>query len=193
MTTLIDRPVQKAQTVAPKTPAVATHRSPWLAFGLVLIGVGLAAVALLGPAVTQLVDYRVSETLRNQTIGLDAVSLFGVAPLALIAAVLVLRGHVAGPALALGIGAYTSYMFVQYIVGPDYADLPGNNERLFPLCLLLFAAGWIVALAAWQAVAPPGSGRTGLLLQNTGTPCGTRSTDGTGRFCGATTVTGRSA
>jgi hypothetical protein len=139
--------------VAPKTPAVGTHRSPWLALGLILIGVGLAAVALLGPAATQLVDYRVGETLRNQTIGLDAVSLFGVAPLALIAAVLVLRGQVAGPALALGIGAYTSYMFVQYILGPDYGNLPGNNERLFPLCLLLFAGGWIVALAAWHALA----------------------------------------
>ncbi len=67
------------------------------------------------------------------------------------AAALALRGRVVGPALALGIGAYTSYMFVQYILGPDYGDLPGNNERLFPLCLLLFATGWMVALAAWQS------------------------------------------
>jgi hypothetical protein len=100
---------------------------------------------------SSIVDYRVTETLRNQTIGLDLVSLFLVAPLAVLAAVLVLRGHVAGPALALGIGAYTSYMFVQYILGPDYVELPGNNERLFPLALLLFAAGWVVALAAWHA------------------------------------------
>lgn len=42
-------------------------------------------------------------------------------------------------------------MFVQYIVGPEYERLPGNNELLFPLYLVLFALGWIVALAAWNA------------------------------------------
>jgi hypothetical protein len=94
----------------------------------------------------------VTETLRNQTIGLDAVSLFFVAPLALLAALLALRGHVAAPVLALGIGAYTAYMFLQYILGPDYAHLRGNNERLFPLAILLFAAGWGVALMAWNAI-----------------------------------------
>ena len=127
------------------------HASRWLALVLFAIALGLAAVALLGPLVTELIDYRVSETLRNQTIGLDAVSLFFVAPLALIAALLVLRGHVAGLVLALGIGAYTAYMFLQYILGPDYGHLRGNNERLFPLALFLFAAGWGVALMAWNA------------------------------------------
>ena len=123
----------------------------WLAAGLLVIAAGLLGVALVGPLASDVVDYRVTETLRNQTIGLDAVSLVVVAPLALLAAVLVLRGHVAGPALALGIGAYTTYMFVQYILGPDYTDLPGNNERLFPLALLLFASGWAVAFAAWRS------------------------------------------
>lgn len=124
----------------------------WLAAGLVATALGLAAAALLGPLASGLVHYRVTETLRNQTIGLDAVSLFVVSPLSLVAAALVLRNRVAGFALALGIGAYTSYMFVQYVLGPDYTQLAGNNERLFPLCLALFAAGWIVALAAWTRI-----------------------------------------
>jgi hypothetical protein len=126
--------------------------SRWLALVLFAIALGLAAVALVGPLVSELIDYRVTETLRNQTIGLDAVSLFFVAPLALVAAVLALRGHVAGSGIALGIGAYTAYMFLQYILGPDYAHLRGNNERLFPLAILLFAAGWGVALMAWNAI-----------------------------------------
>jgi hypothetical protein len=126
--------------------------SRWLAVVLFAIALGLAAVALMGPLVTRLVDYRVTETLRNQTIGLDAVSLLVVTPLALLAAFLVLRGHVAGPVIALGIGAYTAYMFLQYILGPDYAHLRGNNERLFPLAIFLFAAGWGVALMAWNAI-----------------------------------------
>ena len=141
-----------ADVLARKAPDSAARSRRCLAVGLLVIGFGLVAVALLGPLASGLIDYRVTETLRNQTIGLDAVSLFLVAPLCVLAAIRASRAQVAGPVLALGIGAYTSYMFVQYIVGPDYADLPGNNERLFPLCLLLFAAGWIVGLAAWQAI-----------------------------------------
>jgi hypothetical protein len=142
-----------SRVAAPAAAEIRAGSQRWLAAGLVVIASGLAGVALLGPLAAEVIDYRVTETLRNQTIGLDAVSLFVVAPLALLAAMLALRGHVAGPALALGIGAYTTYMFVQYLLGPDYAHLPGNNERLFPLALLLFASGWAVALAAWRSVA----------------------------------------
>jgi hypothetical protein len=124
----------------------------WLTAGLIVIALGLAAVALLGPLIGDVVAYRVTGTFRTQTIGLDAVSVAVVAPLSLFAAVLVRRGHVAGPALALGVGAYTTYMFLQYILGADYAHLPGDNERLFPLYLVLFAAGWLVALGAWSAL-----------------------------------------
>jgi hypothetical protein len=123
-----------------------------LAAGLVAIGIGLVTVALLGPFGTGVINYHVTETLRNQTVGLDVVSLLVVAPLSLLAALLVARRRLGGAALALGIGAYTSYMLVQYILGPEYERLPGNNERLFPLYLTLFALGWIVALVAWNAL-----------------------------------------
>lgn len=109
-------------------------------------------VAVLGPLVSGVIDYHVTVTLRNQTIGLDAVSLSVVSPLSLIAALLVIRRHVAGAALALGICAFTSYIFVQYILGPEYERLPGNNELIFLLYLVLFALGWIVALAAWNVM-----------------------------------------
>jgi hypothetical protein len=42
-------------------------------------------------------------------------------------------------------------MFPQYILGPDYLRLPGNNEFLFPLHLALFAFAGAVALLAWRA------------------------------------------
>jgi hypothetical protein len=74
-----------------------------LALALAAIGAGLAAVSLLGPLAFGVIDYHVTETLRNQTIGLDAVSSVVVAPLSLLAALLVVRGHVAGRALALGV------------------------------------------------------------------------------------------
>jgi hypothetical protein len=106
-------------------------RDRWLACGLLLIAFGLATVALLGPLATGAVDYRVTETLRNQTIGLDAASLLVVAPLATAAALLVRRGHVADKALALGIGAYTSYMVLQYAVGPQYESCPATTSGSF--------------------------------------------------------------
>lgn len=149
MSTLVQ---QRPRVLARATSGVSSRAQAPLAAGLVGIALGLAAVALLGPLATGLVSYRVTETLRDQTIGLDAVSLFVVAPLSVVSAVLVLRDKVAGFALALGIGAYTSYMFVQYILGPDYTHLRGNNELIFPLCLALFAAGWLVALAAWTKI-----------------------------------------
>ena len=112
------------------------RRHTFLGCALAVLAAGLAAVALLGPLTGGPIEYHVGETLRNQTIGLDAASLFVVAPLALAAALLAFRGHVAGPAIALGVGAYTAYMFVQYIVGPEYLARPGNNELLFPLSLI---------------------------------------------------------
>lgn len=148
MPTVLD-PVVAAPAVTHLLDETRAPLRRLLAVGLVLIALGLAAVALVGPLASDLIHYRVSETYRNQTIGLDAVSLFVVAPLSLLAAGMVWRGHLSGPVLALAVGAYTPYMFLQYIVGPDYAHLPGDNERLFPLYVLLFAAGWLVALGAW--------------------------------------------
>lgn len=152
MSTLVEPPT-RIRTPEEVEPIATPTRAPAaLAAGLIAIGLGLATVAFLGPLLTGVIDYHVTETLRNQTIGLDAVSLLVVAPLSVIAALLVLRGHAGGPALALGIGAYTSYMLVQYILGPEYERLPGNNELLFPLYLVLFTLGWVVALAAWNRI-----------------------------------------
>lgn len=150
MSTLVETRTRTPSTRTRDAIETRTQGQVGVAVGLIAIGVGLAIVALLGPLATEVIDYHTTETLRNQTIGLDAVSLFVVAPLSVMAALLVLRAHVAGHALALGIGAYTTYMLVQYILGPEYERLPGNNELLFPLFLVLFALGWIVALAAWN-------------------------------------------
>lgn len=136
----------------PPAPEATDRRN--LARGLLGIAAGLAAVALLGPLVGGPIDYHVSETLRLQTVGLDAASLCIVAPLALLAARLTRRGHAGGPGLALGVGAYTSYMLLQYIVGPEYLARPGDNELLFPLYLVLFALGWGSAVLAWRVLTP---------------------------------------
>lgn len=124
----------------------------WLGYGLIALGAGLAVLSLLGPVGFEVIQYRVSETLRNQTIGLDAVSLALVAPVAGAAGVLALRRRPAAPVLALGPAAYSAYMLVQYVLGPDYLRRPGNNERFFLVYLALFVLAGAIGLRAWNAI-----------------------------------------
>lgn len=119
-----------------------------LVYALVLVAVGLAANSVLGPLAGGVIQYRFSETLINQGIGLDAVALFAAVPVAVVAAVLVRRKHPMGPVLAFVPGTFAVYMAPQYAVGPEYLDLPGNNERFFVLHLALFVAGLAVVVFA---------------------------------------------
>jgi hypothetical protein len=103
---------------------------------------------LLGPFVADRIDYPLSDTLINQTIGLDAYSLLVAAPLAAVIALLGFRGHAAFPVLAIGLASYAAYMLVQYIAGPAYLEIPA----VLPLQLaLLILAGWL-GLGAWTAL-----------------------------------------
>lgn len=129
-----------------------------LSYLLGLVAVGLAANSILGPLATGVIRYRFSETLINQGIGLDAVALLAAVPVAVVAAVLVRRRHPLGPLLAFVPGAFAVYMAPQYVVGPEYLELAGNNERFFLFHLALFIAG--VAVVVLAAVA----GRTTAIL-----------------------------
>lgn len=128
------------------------NRDRSLLAGLVVLAIGLAANAILGPLFLGTIDYRFGESMTNQGIGLDAVALFVIAPAALMAAWLVRRQHVAGPPVAFLPAAFAAYMAPQYVIGPDYQQLPGNNERFFLLHLGLLLVGISVLLLAWQAV-----------------------------------------
>jgi hypothetical protein len=123
-----------------------SHRS----FGIALIalGVGLIVNSLLGPFIADAIQYPLSESVLNQTIGLEAVSLLLVAPLCILAGALAIRGHPAAPVVAFGPAAYTTYMFLQYVVGPEYRYYPG----VLPLHLGLFVLGTGIAVAAWASV-----------------------------------------
>jgi hypothetical protein len=144
---------RQPRALPPGSASATVGADRWLGAALLALAAVLAAEALLGPLVAGVIRYPVSTTLESQAIGLDAVSLFVVAPLAASAAALVLRGHPAGAALALGVGAYSAYMAAQFVVGPEYTVRPGNSERAFVLFLLLFVLGWAAALRAWRALA----------------------------------------
>lgn len=122
------------------------HR--WLGIGLITLGLGLVVNSILGPLVFGIIEYPLSETLLNQTIGLDAVSLALVAPMSVAAGGLVLRGHRAGAVLGFGPAAYTWYMFLQFVLGPEYAYYPGA----MPLHLGLFILSGAIAVGAWSAI-----------------------------------------
>lgn len=115
--------------------------------GLIALAVGLITNSVAGPLIADTIDYPVSDSMRNQTIGLDAAALFLFAPACIITAVLAFRGHRLAPPLTVSLGAYVAYIFVQYFAGPEF-------ERYPPTLLLhlgLFIGGWTLAVSGWQA------------------------------------------
>ena len=127
-----------------------SHRG--LAFATMLLGFGVAANALAGPFVLEIIDYRFSTTLINQGIGLDAVALCAVFPVAILASILMWRRHHAGLVLAFVPSTFAIYMLPQYVIGPEYLRLSGNNEQFFPFHLALFVLAMGVFLFAWNAI-----------------------------------------
>lgn len=101
---------------------------------------------------TDAIRYPFSETLRNQTIGLEAVTLLLVVPLCVAGASLTWSGRRAGPVLALAAASYSAYMLVQYLIGPGYVHYP----HVLPLHLGLFILSGFVAIRAWSAVEAAG-------------------------------------
>jgi hypothetical protein len=126
----------------------STRSLRWLGIALITLGAGLIVNSLLGPLVAGVISYPFSASMLNQTIGLEAVSLVLVAPLCILAGVLTLRGVAAAPLLGFGPAAYTAYMFLQYVVGPEYRYYPG----VLPLHLALFILGAVTGVAAWASV-----------------------------------------
>lgn len=123
-------------------------RRRWVAAGTLVLGGGLAVNSVLGPFVADVIDYPLSETLINQTVGLDAFSLIAVGPLSVVAAWLLVRGQAAGAVVALGIAAYAAYMLVQYVAGPAYLEVPGVLTLQLGLLIVAGATG----VAAWSSI-----------------------------------------
>jgi hypothetical protein len=158
--------ISLAGELDPKRRSQSAKRpAGWLCLALIALGLGVAASSLLGPLGLGLMRYRTSETTLNQLLGSDAAALFIVAPLTLVAAVLVARSHPVGPLLALGVGVYALYTYPQIIIGQEYLRLPGNVERFFPLLLAVFLAAEAVVVLAWRLA--PATPRPALWLERT--------------------------
>lgn len=138
----------------PDPAHLAVGRAPdrWLAAGLIVLGVGVAMVALLGPLVSDVIDYHVSDGAANQIAGGDVAGLVLVAPVSLLAGTLVARRHRAGTVLALGPAAYVAYTATQLAVSGDIDRYAGNSEHFFPLFLGLFVLAIAIGIRAWTTI-----------------------------------------
>ena len=131
--------------------AAGESKLRYLAGACFALGAGLALNSFLGPLVTGSIQYRYTETFRNQGLGLDAFTLVIAVPLLVIAGILARRGNLAAPFLALGPALMAAYMLPQYVLGAHYLEIPGNNEDFFPLHLGLFSLSAGVAVFAWMS------------------------------------------
>lgn len=131
--------------------------SPLAGWGSILLGMGIIVNSLLGPLLLGVIEYRTSASGEFQLTGADTVTMFLVAPVAIASGVLWLRGHWLAPVLSLGASAYAAYVFVQVIIGADYALYDGNNERFFPLHLVLVILSGALVLRSWAGLEPPAS------------------------------------
>jgi len=117
--------------------------------GSIALGAGIAMSAILGPLILDVVKFRTSTNIENQFVGGEVVSLAVVAPVAITAGVLWLRGHRLAAPLALGPAIYAVYTYTTVIIGQEYARYDGNVEKFFPLYAGLVAAGAAISAHAW--------------------------------------------
>lgn len=151
MTTMRPVEVDRDGPVSANRP----RRSSLLAATVAALATAIAATSLVGPLVLDLMRYRTSPTTLNQLLGSDAAALFVIAPLGLVAAVLVAQRRPAGALLATGVGAFALYTYAQVIIGQEYLRLPGNVERFFPLLLTVFLLAEATVVLAWRTVPTP--------------------------------------
>jgi hypothetical protein len=102
---------------------------------LALAGV-LLINSILGPLALGVVSYPITDTVESQLIGLELVTVFLVVPWASIAGVAALRGHPAAPLLGFAPSAYAAYMFVQYVLGPEYSHYTLTALAQVAICAL---------------------------------------------------------
>ena len=143
---------RKPQVAPTEKAANEQPRQVWLAVGLFVLGAGAALVALLGPLAGDIIRYHASEGAINQIIGGDVAGLLLVAPVSVLAGILVLRGKSAGRVLALGPSVYALYMYSQLALGGDFVRYPGNSERFFLLYLGLFVVAGAIVTRAWGMI-----------------------------------------
>jgi hypothetical protein len=118
-----------------------------LAVLLFALGAVVAATAVLGPFVLDVLHYRTSASGLDQIRGTDLTALALVYPLCLWVGLQAWRGHPAAPVLALAPAVFTVYIWIQLLLGSEFGQ-PGNVEWFSPLLLGAVGLGIAVAVRA---------------------------------------------
>lgn len=142
----------KTATRTEQSPVRVNRFPRWTGVGAMALGIGAAVVAILGPLATGVIRYHASDGAINQIAGGDAAGLLLAAPAGIIAGALILRGHRAGPVLALAPAVYVLYTYTQLAIGGDMVRYDGNSERFFPLFVGLFVLAGAIAVRAWSSL-----------------------------------------
>ena len=117
----------------------------WFGVLLLLLAATLLMNSAIGPLGANMVRYPISDSLANQLIGLEVVTVALVVPWCVLAGVRALQGSPDGAVLAFGPAAYTCYMFVQYVLGPEYGEY--RAVLLLHLALVTLSCG--LTLWSW--------------------------------------------
>jgi hypothetical protein len=143
-----------------RTNPSANHGA-WPIVALAALAAALGAAAILGPLGFGAIGWRISANSLNQTYGADGAALLLLAPTSLLAAWLTWRRRPVAAPLAFGIGLASLYYGVASVLGADYVQYAGNNERFFLLFLAIIVLSWTVGLWGWSTmdVDPPRPGR----------------------------------
>jgi hypothetical protein len=107
--------------------------------GLIICGLTIAIAVVLGPLISGAIDFRTSESIENQFVGSEIVSLVLVAPIAIASGILWLRRNRLAPALAFAPTFYSVYTYASAVLGQEYGRYEGNIEKAFSLNALLVA------------------------------------------------------
>lgn len=114
----------------------------------VMLAALVVVSVILGPLITGIIDFRVSENAVDQFRGSEIVSLAVVVPILLGAGLLSWRGHPAAPYLAIAGGLFCIYTYLTVIQGQEYLTQDGNIERAFPLYAAMIGLGTVVSVLA---------------------------------------------
>lgn len=124
------------------------------------LAAALASAVLLGPLAFGVIDWRISANSLNQTLGADGAALLLLVPASLLTAWFARNRRPVAAPFAFGVGLAAAYYGIASVLGADYVQYAGNNERFFLLFLAIIVLSWTLAVWGWSAMGtdPPRPG-----------------------------------
>src|SRR6056297_1525686 len=123
-----------------------TFERVFIGITAIATGIGLAAMAAMGPLWLGIIQYKTSPSAIYQFIGQDMVHLFVMAPVCIIGGILRLLGRDRAKYLLILTPPYLIYTILCFGMGMEWShpDYTGNSEHYFFLFLGLLIGGFLL-------------------------------------------------